>query len=137
MKTIADSSLSPDDLAKAVRVDRVGLNLTIYYAGDVLPLIAPTPAEQAAQLQSSYDAALTDHFNAVAAQRHYDSYLTAALRAGYAGPFQAEGIAYGSWMDSCNAQGYALISAVQAGTKPLPTIPDFIAGLPAMAWPTP
>ena len=137
MKTIAASAVAPSDLVGAVAIAQNASNVSIYYDGDILPNLGPSAAAVSAALQDRYDDALMSHFNEVAAQRHYDSYLTAALRAGYVGPFQAEGIAFGSWMDSCNAQGYALIAAVQAGTKPLPTIPDFIAGLPAMAWPTP
>lgn len=36
------------------------------------------------------------------AQKHgYDNIMTAALRAGYPGPYQTEGVKFASWMDIC------------------------------------
>ncbi len=61
--------------------------------------------------------------------------MTCAMRAGYPGPFQAEGIAFGTWMDSCYEAGYALMADVLAGVKPMPTVEAMLASMPAMAWP--
>lgn len=97
-----------------------------------------TPEESAqavADLVAVYDDALSAHFDAVARQRNYSGRNTAALRAGYPGPFQAEGIAFAQWMDSCNLIGYQLLADVQAGTRALPTVEEFIASLPPISWP--
>lgn len=82
-----------------------------------------------------YEAALDAHLDAAAQSRGYNDRFTFALRAGYAGPYQTEGIAFAQWMDDCNAQAYALLAAVEAGTAPLPSRTDFIAGLPALVLP--
>jgi hypothetical protein len=83
-----------------------------------------------------FDAALTAHLDTTAQTRRYDNRITCALRAGYAGPFQAEGAAFATWMDACNALGYQILAEVQAGARPAPASPEaFIAELPPMVWP--
>lgn len=103
------------------------------------------PAEQVAINQANaytaklaaFDAALTAHLDATAQSRRYDNRITCAVRAGYTGPFQAEGQAFAAWMDTCNAQAYQLLAEVQAGTRPLPdTTQALIDVLPAMVWPS-
>lgn len=80
--------------------------------------------------------AMTALFDATAQARRYDNRITCALRAGYAGPFQAEGQAFATWMDTCNALGYTMLAEVQAGTRPMPaTVEDALALLPPMEWP--
>lgn len=82
-----------------------------------------------------YMTTLEAYYDAKAQERRYDNRYTCSLRAGYASPFQAEGLAFAVWMDTCNAQCYALLLEVQAGTVPMPTIEDVIAGLPELTWP--
>lgn len=95
-----------------------------------------TQEQRDAILLARYEAALTAHLDATAQSRRYDNRITCALRAGYPGPFQAEGQAFAAWMDQCNALGYQVLAEVQAGTRPLPTESEFIAMLPPMVWPT-
>lgn len=84
-----------------------------------------------------FDAALVAHLDATARERRYDNRITCALRAGYPGPFQAEGIAFASWMDQCNALAYQLLAEVVAGTRPMPDSPQALIDLmPAMEWPS-
>ena len=83
-----------------------------------------------------FDAALTAHLDNTAKQRRYDNRITCALRAGYAGPFQAEGAAFALWMDRQNAFAYTLLAEVQAGTRPPPTTTSaLIELLEPMVWP--
>lgn len=85
-----------------------------------------------------FDTWLTRHLDKVANQKRYDGRVTCALRAGYPGPFQAEGIAFALWMDTCNYQAYQLMSAVLAGTKELPSSEEaFLSEFPQMVWPEP
>lgn len=93
----------------------------------------PVPTD--AQLIALYEGDLDLHLDTVARAHRYNDRFTFALRAGYPGPYQAEGIAFAQWMDDCNAQAYALLAAVEAGTAPLPSRTDFIAGLPALVLP--
>ena len=83
-----------------------------------------------------FDAALVAHLDATARERRYDNRVTCALRAGYPGHFQAEGIAFASWMDQCNALAYQLLAEVAAGTRPMPESPQALIDLmPPMVWP--
>lgn len=135
MKTVLTVDIVESDLAEAVRTVTSGAECTLYYAGDDMPVFEPTPEQQQAALVKSYDEALTAHFNRVAGERNYDSLVTATMRAGYEGPFKAEALAFAQWMDGCNIAGYALIAEVMAGTKPLPTIEEYLSSLPPMVWP--
>ena len=84
---------------------------------------------------SQCDAALTAHLDATARIKHYDNRVTCALRAGYPGPFQTEGMAFAQWMDACNWQAYQIMKGVQSGSMTMPTVAEFIGDMPAMVWP--
>ena len=88
-----------------------------------------------AQLIALYEGDLDLHLDTVARAHRYSDRFTFALRAGYPGPFQSEGIAFAQWMDACNAQAYQLLQDVQAGTAALPTVEAFIAALPVLVLP--
>ena len=69
--------------------------------------------------------------------KKYDNRITCALRAGYSGPFQAEGQAFALWMDSCNALAYQWLSEIKSGTKPMfNSTSEFIENLPKIVWPS-
>jgi hypothetical protein len=94
------------------------------------------PPVSAAPTAEDFERALTEHLDSVAQARRYDSRVTCALRAGYPGPFQAEGQAFALWMDQCNAYGYQRLAAVQAGQQlPPESVAAFLAELPPMVWP--
>lgn len=81
-------------------------------------------------------AAMEALFDATAQSRRYDNRITCALRAGYAGPFQAEGLAFATWMDASNAAAYQMLAEVQAGTMAMPaTTAEALSLLPEMVWP--
>jgi len=101
--------------------------------------VAINAAAKAEQIAAEYTAKLEDLYDSVAARRSYGipgvpPRVMCSLRAGYPGPFQQEGIAFGSWMDDCNAHGYTVMAAVQAGERPLPTWEELAAELPAAPW---
>ena len=98
--------------------------------------VPPEPPSIEEQI-AVFDAALVAHLDATARERRYDNRVTCALRAGYPGPFQAEGIAFASWMDQCNALAYNLLAEVVAGARPMPDSPQALIDLmPAMEWPS-
>ena len=102
-------------------------------AATYVPPAPPSLEEQIAV----FDAALVVHLDATARERRYDNRVTCALRAGYPGPFRAEGIAFAAWMDQCNALAYQLLAEVVAGTRPMPDSPQALIDLmPAMEWPS-
>ena len=75
------------------------------------------------------------HYDAIAQTKRYDNRFTCALRAGYTGPFQAEGVAFAQWMDTCNAYGYQVMADCLAALRPVPTEAELIAELPPIVWP--
>jgi len=84
-----------------------------------------------------FTSVLTAHLDATAQQRKYDNRITCMVRAGFPGPFQADGIAFATWADACNATAYTLLAEVQAGTRQMPeTTQALIDVMPAMVWPT-
>lgn len=76
------------------------------------PIPQPTKAE--------YLTAVDDMLAEGAARKQYDSIHSAALRAGYAGPFHDEGVAYATWMDSVYSTCYSIMAQVEAGKQPPP-----------------
>lgn len=86
-------------------------------------------------LADAYMAALEKFYDAKASERRYDNRITCIARAGYTGPFQAEGQAYGTWMDSSNAICYQIMAEVLAGTRAMPTFGEVLAALPPLVWP--
>ena len=102
---------------------------------EAIPQPEPAPPPTTEQLIAEYEAALDTHLDAVAKQHRYRDRVTFAMRAGYPGPWQAEGAAFGTWMDSCNQVAYALMNAVMLGDADLPTKEEFIAALPAFVLP--
>lgn len=98
--------------------------------------IAAKQAEAFTQAVTAFDTALTAHLDNTAKAKRYDNRITCMVRAGFPGPFHAEGTAFAAWCDTCNILAYQMLQAVQAGTQPMPESPQaFIATLPAMVWP--
>jgi hypothetical protein len=102
---------------------------------DAVGPVAEVIAETQEQTIARYTAALDAHINATAAMYGWDNRITFALRAAFPNRWQAQAIAFGVWMDECNAQGYDLLDAVIAGDVPQPTVAEYIAGLPAFVLP--
>ena len=99
----------------------------------VFEQVSPEPTEQ--EIQDALTRSLNTHLDSVAAQRRYDSRFTCALRAGFPGPFQAEGLAFAAFMDECNMVGYTMMKRARAGEIPIPTAAELIAAMPPMVWP--
>ena len=98
-------------------------------------MIVIDEARRAEIIQERLTAAINAHLDAVAGERRYDNRFTCSLRAGYEGPFQAEGQAFSAWMDACNFTAYTIMAECKAGTRPVPTEAELIAAMPAMVWP--
>lgn len=112
---------------------RLASGLYILQGGDVVPV--PVRALSPAEIIAQYTTALDTHIDAVARADKWDSRITCALRAGYPNQWQAKGIAFGVWMDACYTQAYQIMADVQAQTRTLPSIEEFIAEMPVMEWP--
>lgn len=76
--------------------------------------------------------AIQCHLDGKAQARGYDDIKSAALRAGYPGPFHDEGVKYASWMDMCWAKSYEILESVQLGKIAQPSVPELIAQMPEL-----
>lgn len=100
-----------------------------------------TPEEEQAYLAdpdrivAELTAALESHYDSKAKERRYDNRITCALRAGYAGPFQAEGQSFAIWMDTCNAYAYSVMNECLTGARTIPTAQELVSELPVFVWP--
>ena len=93
------------------------------------------PGKTSEEITAELTAALEAHYDTKARERRYDNRLTCALRAGYAGPFQPDGIAFAIWMDTCNEYGYSVMHDCMAGNRQIPTAEELLAELPELVWP--
>lgn len=85
---------------------------------------------------AEYLAAVDQLLDTEAKKKNYDSIHTAALRAGYPGPFHEEGVAYATWMDTVYATCYSILKQVTDGITPQPTVQGLIDMLPKLVLPT-
>ncbi|MCZ4321456.1 hypothetical protein [Pseudomonas anguilliseptica] len=99
------------------------------------PVESKSPEQVADKIQAELTIALNKHLDSVAGERRYDSRFTCSLRAGFPGPFQAEGLAFAAFMDECNMVGYTMMKRAKAGEIPIPTDAELIAAMPVMVWP--
>lgn len=102
---------------------------------DGYPVLAEIAEPTEAELIIRYEFLLDKHLDSVAHQYRYDDRKSFALRAGYPGPYQTEGIAFAQWMDECNVLAFDTLTQVQGGLIPMPTEAEFIDSLPEFAFP--
>lgn len=83
-----------------------------------------------------YELAVQDYMDEVAAERNYDSMLSAATYAtSKNGRYGFEGKACVDWRDAVWDACYAILADVEAGNRTPPTVEELLAELPAMEWP--
>ena len=76
------------------------------------------------------------HIDSVAQARGYDSGLSCISYAGGSHPvYSAEGTAFRDWRDAVWDYCNTLDASVQAGTITMPSMEDYIAGMPSIVWP--
>lgn len=121
---------------KVVELPPAEINNVYVQQWTVVPLTSEELTLVLSEKIQAIDAMLTNHLDTVARTKKYDNRITCMVRAGFAGPFQAEGIAFATWCDSCNAMAYQLLQEIQAGTRALPGDPrELLLLLPEMVWP--
>lgn len=94
---------------------------------------APTVAFNVTVKQ--FDVAVEAHLHAEATAHGYTNIERACMYASYANPYQAESQTYVAWVGNVWAYCYAELEKVKAGTRPMPTIEEIIAELPARVVP--
>ena len=98
------------------------------YEIDNPPTYVPTQEE----IIQSFKDAIQNTLDDEAKIKGYDNIVSACSYAGYPNVFQAEAVAFGQWRANVWAYGYAELDKVIAGTRPVPTIAEIIAELPAL-----
>lgn len=98
----------------------------------------PEPAPAVDPLPQ-YGAAIQAHLDAQAGALGFDNIFTAVTYADepVIPRFQRDGRALRAWRSLVWAAVYATLDAVQAGQRPIPTIPELIASLPTFTPPEP
>ena len=101
------------------------------YEIDNPPPYVPTQDEIIQSFKDAIQATLDE----AARANGYDDIVSACSYAGYQNVFQAEAIAFGQWRANVWAYGYAELDKVMAGTRPVPTVAEILAELPALVLP--
>lgn len=108
---------------------------------DILPIPEPEPEPEPEpltpeQIIAQYTEAVQQHLDTFARTRNYDGILSAATYATSSVPkFKAEGQYAVEARDNTWATAYQILAEVEAGTRPMPTLDEVIAALPALVWP--
>ena len=93
-------------------------------------------AEQQAALKARFEAAIQAHIDTTAQEKNYaDGFSCATYVNSTNEAWKAEAEAFVAWRDSVWLYAYTELAKVEAGTRELPAIEDFIAELPALEWP--
>ena len=96
----------------------------------------PSPEEALAATQKAFTDAIQKRLDDFAQTKNYDGILSAATYATSTNAvFRAEGQYAVEARDATWAAGYAIMGAVLSGQRPIPTLEDVFAELPALAWP--
>ena len=94
----------------------------------------PAPAPE--QIIAQYTGAVQQHLDNFARTRNYDGILSAATYATSQVPkFKAEGQYAVEARDATWAKCYEILAAVEAGSRPMPTLDELLAELPVLTWP--
>ena len=96
------------------------------------PILQDPPPPTAEQIVAQYTAAVQKHLDDFARTRGYDGILSAATYATSTVPkFKAEGQYAVDARDATWAKCYEVLAAVEAGSRPMPTLEELLAELPA------
>jgi len=124
----------------AVNID--GVHVSPAFAGwtheDYELVEAPPPPEPAPTPPTvdDYRAAIQNMLDAAAQERRYDSGTTVSTYVNSTIPaWAAEAQAFVAWRDAVWAYAYTELEQVETGQRPMPSVEEFIAELPAISWP--
>jgi len=88
------------------------------------------------RLIAEYKDAVQKHLDDFARTRDYDNILSAATYATSTNPkFAVEGQYAAEARDATWGKLYEVLAAVEAGSRPMPTLDELLAELPVLAWP--
>lgn len=100
------------------------------------PILVDPPPPTSEQIIAQYTDGVQQHLDNFARTRNYDGILSAATYVTSTVPkFKAEGQYAVEARDATWAKCYEILAAVEAGTRPMPTLDELLAELPALVWP--
>ena len=100
------------------------------------PILQDPPPPTAEQIVAQYTAAVQKRLDDFARTRNYDNIMSAATYATSTVPkFKAEGQYCVEARDATWAKCYEVLAAVEAGSRPMPTLEELLAELPVLTWP--
>ena len=100
------------------------------------PVLKDPPPPTPEQIIAQYDAAVQQRLDDFAKTRNYTNIMSAATYATSTAPkFKAEGQYAVEARDATWAKCYEVLAAVEAGSRPMPTLEELLAELPVLAWP--
>lgn len=100
------------------------------------PVLVDPPPPTTEQIIAQYTAGVQQHLDNFARTRNYDGILSAATYATSQVPkFKAEGQYVVEARDATWAKCYEILAAVEAGSRPMPTMDELLAELPVLTWP--
>jgi len=100
------------------------------------PILQDPPPPTAEQIVAQYTAAVQKHLDDFARTRTYDNIMSAATYATSTNPkFAVEGKYAVEARDATWVKFYEVLAAVEAGSRPMPTLDELLAELPVLAWP--
>ena len=100
------------------------------------PVLKDPPPQTPEQIVAQYTADVQQHLDTFARTRNYDGILSAATYATSTVPkFAAEGQYAVETRDATWTKFYEILAAVEAGSRPMPTLDELLAELPKLVWP--
>lgn len=100
------------------------------------PTLQDPPPPTIEQIIAQYDAAVQQRLDDFAKTRNYTNIMSAATYATSTVPkFKAEGQYAVEARDATWAKCYEILAAVEAGSRPMPTLDELLAELPVLTWP--
>lgn len=131
---IAEIPANPSEFSIIDHVEVSGIPFDYVLDGGVL-VYSPQNIQTQEDVIRSFKDAIQKTLDDAARAKNYDDIVSACSYAGYPNVFQAEAIAFGQWRANVWAYGYGELDKVIAGTRPVPTIAEIIAELPALVLP--
>ena len=96
----------------------------------------PPPPKKPEEIIAEFSAKVQARLDAFARTRGYDGILSACTYAAGTNPkFAAEGQYCVQARDATWAKCYEVLAAVEAGSRPIPTLDELLAELPVLTWP--
>lgn len=100
------------------------------------PILQDPPPPTAEQIVAQYTAAVQKRLDDFARTRNYDNILSACTYATSTVPkFAAEGQYCVEARDATWVKCYEVLAAVEAGSRPMPTLEELLTELPVLTWP--